>query len=149
MLFFVNHTVIRSWNQLVLSNADKVSCSRKQRECFMCHFVCIFCKRMWYPLSATWLMPFVFGCSLRKGKWKISISFSIEDSHISWYCTSCYCCRHLSSCFFYTAAVSSLICFILFILTFILSHFTGVFLLTYHFKIWKQLLPRRFFPAIT
>ena len=28
---FVNHAVICSWNQPVLSNADKVSCSEKQR----------------------------------------------------------------------------------------------------------------------
>ena len=30
-----------------------------------------------------------------------------------------------------------------------LSYLTGVFLLAYHFKIGKQLIPRRFFPATT
>jgi len=29
---YVNHARIRSWNQPVLSNEGKVSCSRKQRE---------------------------------------------------------------------------------------------------------------------
>ena len=33
--FFVNHTPIHSWNQLVFSNERKVSCSRKQREPLM------------------------------------------------------------------------------------------------------------------
>ena len=32
---YVNHTRIRSWNQPVLSNKGKVSCSRKQLEPLM------------------------------------------------------------------------------------------------------------------
>jgi len=68
----VYHAVIRSWNQPVLSNAGKVSCYRKQKECFILIFLCVisyvlFYKRMWYPLSATRLTPYVCGCSLRKG----------------------------------------------------------------------------------
>jgi len=31
MFAYVNHARIRSWNQPVLSNEGKVSCSRKQR----------------------------------------------------------------------------------------------------------------------
>jgi len=31
MVAYVNHARIRSWNQPVLSNEGKVSCSRKQR----------------------------------------------------------------------------------------------------------------------
>ena len=49
-----------------------VSCSRKQRERFililLCAMLCLlFYKRMWYPLSATWSTPFVFGCNLTTG----------------------------------------------------------------------------------
>ena len=35
VLAYVNHARIRSWNQPVLSNESKVSCSRKQREPLM------------------------------------------------------------------------------------------------------------------
>ena len=47
------------------------------------------------------------------------------------------------------SSVTSLICFILFILTFILFHRRLSSYHAYHLKIGKQLLPRRFPPATT
>ena len=116
----VNHALIRSWNQQVLSNAGNVYCSRKQHEfilIFLCVISCVlFCKRMWYPLSATWVPPFVFGCSLRTGN--VILNFIREESSFVVLLIML-----LSSSFvfmlFYTTAISSatsLICFILFIL---------------------------------
>jgi len=78
----------------------------------------------------------------------MSFSISIAESHLSWYCSSCYSRHHLSSCFStlqqflqrprWVASLCS---------SWHLSYFTGVFLLAYHFKIGKQLLPRRLFSS--
>ena len=76
-----------------------------------------------YPLSATWLMHFVFGSSLWKG-------------NLWWYCSSCYCRHYLSSCF---STLQQFLqrprWFASFCTFWHLSYFTSVFLLAYNFEI--------------
>ena len=82
--------------------------------------------------------------------WERENVILIEESHISWYCSSCNYHHHLPTCFSTLQQFLQRPCwFASFCSSWHLPYFTGIFLLAYHFKIGKQLLPCRFSPNHT
>ena len=148
-ILYLYHAVICSWNQPVLSNAGQVSYYNGSVSfwssyvsfrvyCFANACDTLFLPRDWRPLCSGvfWERENVIFIFNRGESSFVVLLITLLSSSFVFL-------------FFYTAAISSatsLICFILFILTFILFI---VFLLAYHFKVGKQLLPRRFSPATT
>ena len=76
----------------------------------------------------------------------MSFSFSIEESHFSWYCSSCYC-HHLSSCFLHCSNFFSDLVDLLHSDVYLISQ--ASFFLRIIPKSGNSFLSRRFLPATT